>query len=1092
MRAHAIVIGIDSYSHPEWRLSGAVRDAIAFAQWAVGAGGVEIQDLTLLLSPLSGDPVLGRLTPANGPDLSTQVKPATRSNITQTFHSYQSGGKDADRLWFYYGGHGLAPSGQATTAGPLIVPADVEDIDYYVNFEQVGLETFRGSMEDLSPKEQFYFIDACRDVLPTASNKVLSQQLLWDVRDVDDQQLATQAIFLATTAGQRSKELRGQGLFGRALLAALRGLGPDLSPPAAPPPAGVAPRRRLLFDNLVKFVREAVQNEMKGIPGVQVPYSRVNRQTGPITVAEFAPGELPLATLTAIIDPEIARRSGRIEFLQWNDDESRFVPRPANPAPVGPPVPEQATFEVRGGEHFIRITAGGFTAEETKVLIYEDKRIPIELKAAPEDILESLGPDETTGTIVANARDPLALVSLFDGGRKLRDSQYGAIRVEGLNPGPYRVVAELTSAHRVEQIVQVQPGEESTAILQIEGPRVNPALAAELVASDIRVDENYLYPSKNFGAVANARLGSILAYAAWAARWPESEGFDELRSLGVDPINGLDPNGCAVQVLIGDLDWKDAGATVEARVQLEPVSASGASAVAASRRSIVLGSGALDDRANEVTPLGLSPIKGLSQGRQTFAVLPTGPVRVRVEMPGFAPASFAVALIPGFVSVLVVARQEDDHVDVQQYLNPIDPMRPIGEGFQPPKKDDIRLVELAWRALQGRDPLDAIEHGGLIEGKRSNPLLGVIAGYRMLRTERANEFRVLPQQPSTPGKTKSALWNLVQFFPDLPDVHVLAGLYDPERRAEHFERAMHAGTPVLVEGFWALVDWLTSDAMRRGLAPPTLSDSVLPGTVWTGFTEPASAVPIESVHIVPIAGRPSLGNTSNRRVLALSKSVGRLEPADGTQAFLCSTFLIAPQLVLCPIHFALKFAEQDPDGAWTIRNAMRVRFSLSDPTSDRVVERVVRTMRPAPGTFVDAGTLAPGLIDQCWPVVLELSEPAAAARIVLDTRAPEIAQRVAVIGFPRTDRRIPSESFAQHFAGAAGEKHFMPGAILRSPGTSWTFDYDCFTADGTSGGPVVDLETGSTIGMHVAAYVPNEGRKRGIAVALTRLLPSGL
>ena len=96
-----------------------------------------------------------------------------------------------------------------------------------------------------------------------------------------------------------------------------------------------------------------------------------------------------------------------------------------------------------------------------------------------------------------------------------------------------------------------------------------------------------------------------------------------------------------------------------------------------------------------------------------------------------------------------------------------------------------------------------------------------------------------------------------------------------------------------------------------------------------------------------------------------------------------------------------------------------------------------------------------------------------------------LGQRVAVIGFPRADARIPRAEFAQHFAGSDGEKHFMPGTVLRSPVDSWTFDYDCFTADGTSGGPVVDLETNTIIGMHVAGYTPTEGRKRGVAVALT-------
>ncbi|HEX2059673.1 MAG TPA: caspase family protein, partial [Thermoanaerobaculia bacterium] len=248
MRAHAIVIGIDKYHEKEWCLDGAVRDAVAFAEWALAHGGVAPSDLTLLLSPLDDAPAIAN------PVLAQAATPATRAAIVDTFYAYQTGrGKDADRLWFYYAGHGLAPPGSGPDAGPLVVPADVTNPDRYVTLEPVGLELFRGAMEDVAPKEQFYFVDACRDVIPVQGNKILTQQLLWDLRGLDEEMLAMQAVFLATTAGKRAKEVRGHGLFGRALVAALRGLGPDL----LPPPPGKS-RWLLEFGAVVDFVTEAV------------------------------------------------------------------------------------------------------------------------------------------------------------------------------------------------------------------------------------------------------------------------------------------------------------------------------------------------------------------------------------------------------------------------------------------------------------------------------------------------------------------------------------------------------------------------------------------------------------------------------------------------------------------------------------------------------------------------------------------------------------------------------------------------------------------------------------------------------------------
>lgn len=51
MAGFAIVIGIDDYANPEWRLSAAVEDALRFADWACTAGGVPPENLRLLLSP---------------------------------------------------------------------------------------------------------------------------------------------------------------------------------------------------------------------------------------------------------------------------------------------------------------------------------------------------------------------------------------------------------------------------------------------------------------------------------------------------------------------------------------------------------------------------------------------------------------------------------------------------------------------------------------------------------------------------------------------------------------------------------------------------------------------------------------------------------------------------------------------------------------------------------------------------------------------------------------------------------------------------------------------------------------------------------
>ena len=46
MSHFAIIIGVDHYANPAWRLTAAVDDALAFLEWALGPGGVPKRTFT--------------------------------------------------------------------------------------------------------------------------------------------------------------------------------------------------------------------------------------------------------------------------------------------------------------------------------------------------------------------------------------------------------------------------------------------------------------------------------------------------------------------------------------------------------------------------------------------------------------------------------------------------------------------------------------------------------------------------------------------------------------------------------------------------------------------------------------------------------------------------------------------------------------------------------------------------------------------------------------------------------------------------------------------------------------------------------------
>jgi hypothetical protein len=187
MPAHAIIFGIDKYTNPEWELSGAVYDAIDFAKWATTEGGVATADLHLLLSPRDEAGTVAEILESRGAAPELRVAVAAETTIRKTLYAYQKqqAGKHADRLWFYYAGHGLAQGAEGLTTGPLIVPSDVKDLDYYLTQGPIGLELFRKAMLDQPPREQFFFVDACRDVIKPTGTKALWQGLIWYVEKIE-------------------------------------------------------------------------------------------------------------------------------------------------------------------------------------------------------------------------------------------------------------------------------------------------------------------------------------------------------------------------------------------------------------------------------------------------------------------------------------------------------------------------------------------------------------------------------------------------------------------------------------------------------------------------------------------------------------------------------------------------------------------------------------------------------------------------------------------------------------------------------------------------------------------------------------------
>jgi hypothetical protein len=454
------------------------------------------------------------------------------------------------------------------------------------------------------------------------------------------------------------------------------------------------------------------------------------------------------------------------------------------------------------------------------------------------------------------------------------------------------------------------------------------------------------------------------------------------------------------------------------------------------------------------TPCELHTPAKLANARQGTLDLSAGSHRLYVQLPGFCGTTFPISVLTGFITVLVISREHDGAFDVQHHFNPIDPTQPVRPGLRAPLLDDVRLVELGWRALHGQHDLSDVEYGELLTGKRANPMLAVIAGYRMFGTSREGNFRPAGIDSST-EVGESPLWNMVLCFPELSDVHVLAALYDPEHRHAHLERARAAGIPLLWEGYRLLLAELVRSTPLSAEAPPLVRRPV-GGGPYTTFAE-AKAVDATTTVFVAAAG---VAEFVDERSLPLppeiTSAVGRVVRSNGVAG---SAILVAPTIAICSgscLHPGAALAE------------IAVFFDADAFRISRILERLPISLDDVP----DNAEFPHAMLSGGMPVLVELDGTVPRRPLRISSQAAATGDAVVVVGFPGRRHTLASK-LGDLFADSVGWRHYIPAAITDVVGT--IYRYDGRTAQGVSGGPVIDVRTQLVVAMHFA-YGTTEAR----------------
>ncbi|MEP6714184.1 MAG: trypsin-like peptidase domain-containing protein [Terriglobia bacterium] len=1019
MANYALIAGIDEYPNAGWRLASAVTDALRFTQWAVGQGGVAPENVRLLLAPTSPLGAEAVFDLAAGTKVSIPILEGTSAALHSVlFKEFRKGwGGGGDRLYVYFAGHGCShPDVRGEKRPePVLIFGDVGELpdDYRL------LYTFSDILDvlrDFGPKEQFFFLDACRDFAldgVVASGGAGSGRYLRPLSLASGEQAAKQFVIYATAPGGRALEI-GRGVFCDALIQGLRGA------PGAPRRIAGTGDYELRFQDLFAFVRRQVQRKVAicitDAPRyVQAPEQDPDPSGTDPVLCRFTEEAMGEGELLVRLEPRTARQSTRITVL--------YEGTPRLP-PVGPPVSGPKLLRLKPAWYSIQADAAGFDQLRLPVEVPSDGPVTLTLRTSP-----AAAPLPAAKHLSLVCRDQRAIVVVIDPAGAPHTAM-GMVYFPQPGSGMYR--ARLLSPEG--------GGDEHWQVFEF--PASN---------GTVYLDAPYVQPSETLGFIADLKPASLLGFAAYARYTMPEPLMSRLRNFGLEPV----PEGRKGEA------WLTVLLTAEPAAGQPDVS------------SILLQSSVAIHYAKSYELGQFKLLAEPAAGAQYLKPVTEGNVTVELRIPELPPTRFPLTCINGRVAVLCVALGQDQSFDIQMYLIPFRPDR-----MQP---GDLRTLEQAQRFYSGSEPMPDPLTEQLVNLKELDPLLGALAGYTFVRQGKPERYRGQPNPALPPGawNEDSAMQNMLNHFGLLPDSHVLAALCEPDRRYEHFLRALELGVPLFSEGLEVLLAFFASasvelppgnEALKRNyINLHRVRRSLATGSAFSAWTAFEPALIIERNQFPRPPALWSVLETKRDIILECSKAVGclRVRWAGGSRDR--TAFLIAPDLILTANH-AVK--EALAEAGWAVAAGASLSFAMADD--------ILSPHGPELGVAEIVAWSADARM-----AVLRLESPVPDAR-PLALPPPDIkvkaAQKIFLIGYPFLDDAFDPALIRQVFGDRLGTRRLQPGVILAVPETR-NFDHDAFTMKGSAGSPVIDLATGTLLGMHWGG-MDEAGFRRGRSIAL--------
>jgi Caspase domain len=797
----AIVIGIDEYGDPGMRLLAAVSDARRFRDWVLApdGGGVPEDNLRLLLSPRPDDPA---------PKPGQGVPEATKDNIVTAINDLvvAAGGQEAERLYFYFAGHGITARVANRDESALVTPGfDALHPDHSLAFRSIA-EYF----ETTAFADQFLFVDACRNI-PWADREFEIGR--WPVprRRDPGAEPVQQFILYATSPGRTAAEVgwpgEATGAFTGTLLEGLTGTG------NAKAWSWERNCYEVRWERLASYVHDRMQERAdarrpanvaaRDWP-VQIPQDTGTRGVADrdrdVPVLSFPSGRFPNLELTVELEADARYESAEVSVLDA----------------IGEPVVralgvtgQSQTFQLAPKTYAVRATTTApealFGSLKAPIELYQDRTETIGLRprAAPPsgaEVAERVGPEDLAvagqeqppGMIAVRSPDPLAVAEIRDeAGRVMAVTPAGTD--QEAKPGFYQVRHIGPEATEDASFVVLAAGEREEVVLRPGPP--GPFVAALARALGGRVEDGHVHMAGGQDPITWALPSTIVAAgvaAALAGATPAGLGIGDLRRA-----LGRARSGVAV-LAVGRR--REGEAVRRLRVGIwpagEPVGPGGGAAL-------------------EPSPAGVA---GLVQ-----PVGEAAPHWVSLTGADGTATVVSVPVLAGRLATLV-AQVDRDRTRLFQYHPALDP------GAAPTVADLRRSEHLQRLLLTGR--VDIAEPlAREVAGKAAaDPFAGLVAGYVLLRLGRHQELEALASAVLGAGSA-------------LSDAYVLRGEHEacagrPEAAAQAFAEAIGTGVPAFGEGLTRLVEGLRAIGMvhPRAALVRHIFQRHARGSMWAAFT----------------------------------------------------------------------------------------------------------------------------------------------------------------------------------------------------------------------------------------------------------------